>query len=74
MSINMIKRFLARQPDFAIGPTDAPYLLRWWVIPRNRFFNIRVREWGFYCPNGWRAWHQFVRPDAKGEIGNGCGE
>lgn len=29
-----------RPPDFIIGPESSPYLLRWWVIPRNRFFNI----------------------------------
>jgi len=28
------KRF-GRAPDFIIGPIDDPYLLRWWVIPRN---------------------------------------
>lgn len=29
-----------RKPDFVIGSSENPYLLRWWVIPRNRFFNI----------------------------------
>jgi hypothetical protein len=29
-----------RPPDFIIGSEDDPYLLRWFVIPRNRFFNI----------------------------------
>ena len=29
-----------RNPDFIIGEADNPYLLRWWIIPRNRFFNI----------------------------------
>jgi hypothetical protein len=28
------------RPDFIIGGTENPYLLRWWVIPRNRWFNI----------------------------------
>lgn len=32
----------ARKPDFIIGGHDAPYLLRWWLIPRNRFFNVYV--------------------------------
>lgn len=32
---------LKRRPDFVINPQgDSPYLLRWWVIPRNRLFNI----------------------------------
>ena len=25
-----------RQPDFVIGPVEDPYLLRWWVIERNK--------------------------------------
>lgn len=36
-----------RVPDFVIGPINDPYLLRWWVIPRNRIFNIyrhRIRR------------------------------
>ncbi len=31
---------MRRPPDFVIGSPDDPYLLRWWVIPRNRWFNI----------------------------------
>lgn len=33
-----------RAPDFVIGPKDDPYLRRWWVIPRNRFFNIYLHN------------------------------
>lgn len=33
-----------RNPDFIIGPHEAPYLRRWWVIPRNRFFNIYLHQ------------------------------
>lgn len=33
-----------RAPDFLIGPKDDPYLRRWWVIPRNRWFNIYLHE------------------------------
>lgn len=39
----------ARQPDFIIGGAHDPYLLRWWLIPRNPVFNIYV--------------HQFLRSD-----------
>jgi hypothetical protein len=28
-----------RPPDFIIGGADRPYLLRWWIIPRNPVFN-----------------------------------
>jgi hypothetical protein len=39
----------ARKPDFVIGGQDAPYLLRWWLLPRNPVFNVYV--------------HQFLRSD-----------
>jgi hypothetical protein len=35
---------IPRKPDFIIGPHDAPYLHRWWVIPRNRWFNIYLHQ------------------------------
>jgi hypothetical protein len=38
-----------RAPDFIVGSTDDPYLLRWWIIPRNRWFNIYL--------------HRFLRSD-----------
>lgn len=31
-----------------------------------------IREWGFHCPNGWRAWRQFVAERDSGQIGRGC--
>lgn len=37
-------RKLKTEPDVKIGPPDAPYLRRWWVIPRNKFFNIYFHE------------------------------
>lgn len=33
-----------RAPDFVIGGAERPYMLRWWVIPRNRFFNIYLHH------------------------------
>jgi hypothetical protein len=33
-----------RLPDFVIGGLADPYMLRWWVIPRNRWFNIYLHE------------------------------
>lgn len=38
-----------RFPDFEIGEPGNIYLRRWWLIPRNRFFNIYL--------------HQFLRDD-----------
>lgn len=28
-----------REPDFFIGGKEDPYMVRWWVIPRNKWFN-----------------------------------
>lgn len=33
-----------RPPDFIIGGEDNPYMRRWWVIPRNRFFNVYLHH------------------------------
>lgn len=145
-----------RSPDFVIGTPESPYLNRWYVIPRNRFFNVylhqilrsdddralhdhpwvnlsivlrgayreimpsghprhvgnemlkwrrrgsmvarwpssahrleidagrpcwslfitgpKVREWGFWCPQGWKVWTAFVDSGNTGAVGPGCGE
>lgn len=145
-----------RVPDFIIGTPRAPYMNRWYVIPRNRWFNIylhqilrsdddralhdhpwinlsivlkggyremmpagppgvigwtvvkrrapgsivgrrptaahrlevdagrpcwslfltgpKVREWGFWCPQGWKVWTSFVDMGNTGAVGPGCGE
>ena len=34
----------SRPPDVVIGDADNPYLLRWWVWPRNRFFNLYLHR------------------------------
>lgn len=39
-----LKIMTSRPPDFIIGGHDNPYLLRWYAIPRNRFFNIYLHE------------------------------
>lgn len=33
-----------RKPDFIIGTAENPYLLRWHLIPKNRFFNIYLHK------------------------------
>ena len=35
---------IKRPADFVIGPPERPYLLRWWIIQRNRFFNIYLHK------------------------------
>lgn len=42
------KRLLAvatkRAPDVIIGGVERPYMRRWWIIPRNRYFNIYLHH------------------------------
>lgn len=33
----------------------------------------RVREWGFWCPQGFVHWKDFVASDDEGNTGKGCG-
>lgn len=33
-----------RAPDVIVGGAESPYMRRWWVIPRNRFFNIYLHH------------------------------
>lgn len=44
-----------RKPDFVIGGPLAPYLLRWFVIPRNPVLNVYVHE--FHRSDDDRALH-----------------
>jgi hypothetical protein len=136
-----------RSPDFVIWQDNQVYMNRWWIIPRNKWFNIylhqflrsdedralhdhpwwnisfllrgtylehklagsvklrkpgfpvfrfattahrveliegksvwslfitgrRIRTWGFYCPNGWVPWREFVEIVPGGnKNGKGC--
>lgn len=40
----LIARIQRRLPDFVIGGHENPYLLRWWLIPRNPAFNIYLHK------------------------------
>ena len=51
----IISRATRRAPDFIIGGHEHPYLLRWWLIPRNRFFNIYLHK--FMRSDDDRAFH-----------------
>lgn len=33
-----------RAPDFVIGDAARPYMHRWWLIPRNRWFNVYLHH------------------------------
>jgi hypothetical protein len=45
----LIERVASRPPDFIIGAANNPYLLRWYILPRNKIFNVYL--------------HQFLRSD-----------
>lgn len=45
-----------RAPDFIVGKEENPYLLRWYLIPQNRFFNIYL--------------HKFLRDDDDRAVHN----
>lgn len=38
------KRLRSGQPHFVVGGHDDPYMLRWYLIPRNRFFNLYLHK------------------------------
>ena len=42
--LKRIKSFFYRNPDSYIGGKENPYLLRWHIIPRNRWFNIYLHK------------------------------
>lgn len=50
--MHFLKRIISlfwREPDFYIGGRENPYMMRWYVIPRNRLCNVYL--------------HKFVRDD-----------
>jgi hypothetical protein len=38
------RRAMRRPPDFVIGGAERPYLLRWFVLPRNPLLNVYVHH------------------------------
>lgn len=40
----LLRRVRARTPDYVIGGAANPYMRRWWVIPRNHYFNIYLHN------------------------------
>lgn len=37
-------KFFTREPDLIIGPVDDPYMHRWMLFPKNRWFNIYLHK------------------------------
>jgi len=44
LRMRMMRLVARRDPDFVIGSAEDPYLRRWFVIPRNAFFNIYLHH------------------------------
>lgn len=42
--LRLLAPLMAKEPDFHIGGKVNPYMLRWWVITRNKLFNIYLHE------------------------------
>ena len=41
---NWFKRLISGQPHFKIGGNESPYMLRWFLLPRNGRFNIYLHK------------------------------
>lgn len=50
-----LKKLLNGQPHFVVGSEENPYLLRWYLIPRNSFLNIYLHK--FLRDDDDRAFH-----------------
>lgn len=44
MRATSLLRIFRREPDFIIGKPGSPYMRRWYVIPRNRWFNVYLHN------------------------------
>ena len=48
MEMKMLEKMIGisqrRGPDIEIGGSEDPYLRRWYIIPRNRWFNVYLHE------------------------------
>lgn len=44
LALRLVREKLSTAPDFIIGRAHEPYLCRWFIIPRNRWFNIYLHD------------------------------
>lgn len=54
---------ITRPPDIIIGPHHAPYMHRWYILPRNRWFNIYLHK--FLNDDDDRALHDHPWPSVS---------
>ena len=58
-----LRPLLQRRPHQVVGTANAPYLERWFVVPRNRFFNVylqTITSSGLLKHARWFNGHRFV--------------
>jgi hypothetical protein len=60
--LEWVRRLWTRQPHFVIGG-DRPYLLRWWLIPRNPVVNVFLHK--FLRDDDDRALHDHPWPSVS---------
>ena len=44
MNHHWLRRLMSGKPHFIIGGVDDPYLLRWFLIPRNHILNVYLHK------------------------------
>lgn len=44
MKQKWLRGWLSGKPHFIIGSENDPYMYRWYIIPRNRFFNLYLHK------------------------------
>lgn len=42
--VDWLRTLLSGEPHFIIGGPENPYLKRWFLVPRNRFFNVYLHQ------------------------------
>lgn len=61
--LDWCKRLLSGKPHFIIGDPAAPYMLRWYLVPRNRWLNVYLHK--FLRDDDDRALHDHPWPFAS---------
>lgn len=67
--------YMRRAPDIAFRSAEHRHRI---VLGDGTCWTIvltgpRVRDWGFWCPQGFVPWRQFTTPDGN-DVGPGCGD
>jgi hypothetical protein len=80
MKKSWLKGWLSGKPHFVIGGEADPYMFRWYIIPRNKFFNIYLHKfmrddedralhdhpWWFVSLMIWGGYFEMVTPNEYG--------